>query len=201
MGAWWEALTTVQKIFASAAIPATVILVLQTILLLFGVGHFGESDMDADSDADTDGGDHGDIDGIAGLRLFTVRGIVAFFAIGGWFGILISDIGANDAVSILAAVIAGALATLLVALFMKWALKLQDNGNISIENAVGKAATVYLTIPADMESTGKVTLEVQGRFVEMDAVTKEKESIKTGKPVKVIGISNGNILLVENIDE
>ena len=49
---WWNALSTIQQVFYILAIPSTIILVLQTILLLFGIG----GDHDADISADTDAG-------------------------------------------------------------------------------------------------------------------------------------------------
>ena len=97
---WWAGLNLLQQSFAVVAIPATVVLFLQTLLLLFGLGsshdvdhgvdhdfdHDLSHDFDHDSDAvaghdaahefhDTphDGAHHA-----AGLRIFTVRGIVAF---------------------------------------------------------------------------------------------------------------------------
>ena len=47
MLSWWASLTAAEQIFAYVAIPATMILLLQTLLMLFGLG---------DHDSDTDGG-------------------------------------------------------------------------------------------------------------------------------------------------
>ena len=44
---WWESLGEIGRVFACVAIPSTVILFLQTILMLIGIGG---------SDADADGG-------------------------------------------------------------------------------------------------------------------------------------------------
>ncbi len=99
---WWYSLTIVQQIFACVAIAATVVLVIQTILLLFGLG-FGtdadSSDLDSagemgqpdapDFHLEGEAASH-DMDAHDGLRLFTVRGIVAFFAVEGWTGLLLS---------------------------------------------------------------------------------------------------------------
>ena len=62
MTIWWEGLTLIQRIFALTAIPATVFLVLQTILLVFGLAQ-GGGDADGGGDHDFDGdhsfdGDH-----------------------------------------------------------------------------------------------------------------------------------------------
>ena len=58
MTEWWNALDMFQKVLYCVAIPSTLILVIQTILVLFGIGHGGEgvnysdtSGIDFDSDA------------------------------------------------------------------------------------------------------------------------------------------------------
>ena len=63
----------VGQIFALIAIPATLVLVVQTVLLFFGFG---------DDDVDIDGPDI-DVDGADGMALFSIRGIMGMAAIGG----------------------------------------------------------------------------------------------------------------------
>ena len=36
MSAWWESLTWLERLFAYVAFPATLLLILQTLMLLFG---------------------------------------------------------------------------------------------------------------------------------------------------------------------
>ena len=50
MQAWWDALDILGKVFALLAIPSTLIMVIQTILMFVGIGD--ESSIDADIDAD-----------------------------------------------------------------------------------------------------------------------------------------------------
>ena len=211
MGDWWSSLSLLSKIFASLAIPTTIVLILQTILTLVGLGNDNDGDgIDSDGDGNVDmslsehemlheqghdGHDHGE--GMDGIRLFTLRSVIAFFSLGGWFGIFLNDTGASEVVAILGAVAVGTAGAVLIALFMKLAMRLQDKGNIVLENAIGKEATVYLTIPANMERTGKIMMELQGRFMELEALTKCEEALKTGKIVKVIGVISGNVLIVE----
>ena len=38
MADWWNSLTDLQRIFACVGIPATLVLVVQTVLLLLGIG-------------------------------------------------------------------------------------------------------------------------------------------------------------------
>ncbi len=74
MSEWWEALLTVEKVLYCIAVPSTIILIVQTIMLLFGAGgHEGYNPSDTsgiDFDTDFDGMSGGmDIGhGIGGLH-------------------------------------------------------------------------------------------------------------------------------------
>ena len=60
---WWNELTGLQQILASVAIPATLVMMIQFILLLFGFT--GDSGDSADVGDISDGVDVGDItDGV-----------------------------------------------------------------------------------------------------------------------------------------
>ena len=85
---WWESLNVLQRVFACFALPATMILLIQTALLLFGIGgnDLDAGDMDAgglDGDVDAADADLGDVEdgggSPEGLALLSVRGVVAFF--------------------------------------------------------------------------------------------------------------------------
>ncbi len=203
----WFLSDPVMAVLYIVAVPATVILVLQTILLLFGVGH-GDNDIDAhdgdfgevsaDRGAD-DFGDHDDggLDGDAGLRLFTVRGLVAFFAVGGWSGIAALELGADPFVSIVAAILMGFGALILVALFFKWALSLQYNGTLNMNNAVGRTGEVYLTVPAKNGGRGKVNIVIQESFTEIDAITYCERALRYGERVRVTAMADDNTVVVE----
>lgn len=197
---WWEALSTLQQVFACVAIPATIILLLQTLLLLFGVGGHdadGDADFDHDFDHDVDHDmDHDHGDHVAGLRIFTVRGIVAFLSVGGWLGIVLLGVGVHVVVSCLLAFLGGLASLLLVAAFLKWSVGMQESGNLSYQNAIGRSGQVYLTVPASQSGRGKVTLTVQERYIEADAVTNFNEPIPVGRPVTVVALADEQTLLV-----
>ena len=205
--AWWSSLGTLGQIFATAAIPATVVMVLQTVLLLVGfAGHDGECDHEfshesAELSHEIDGsdGDHDVHDGahhVDGLRLFTVRGIVAMLAIGGWTGVALCDAGVGSIMSSAIAIIAGLAALFLAAYVIKLSLKLQDDGNFNIKNAVAHTATVYIPIPPSRNGTGKITMNLQERFVELDAMTDHGEKLPTGAMVQVVSVTDKNEVIV-----
>ena len=100
----WDGLTALQRVFAFMAIPATLVLIVQTVLLMFGIGD-GDG---ADADIDPDGLDIGEAaGGDNGLTLFTVRGILAMFCVGGWAGIMFVDLGCGVPLSIALAFVLG----------------------------------------------------------------------------------------------
>lgn len=208
---WWDSLSSFSQVLACMAIPATLILLIQTILMLIGIGSDGGTDMDTDVavdlDVDTDVGDgvfgdelpDGDIDpsGLDGLRVFSVRGIIAFFVVFGWTGIALDSAGVAPVISSLSAVLAGALMMVIIALVFRAIAKLENNGNIDNRNALGVSGSVYLKIPAKRESHGKVSVIIQGTLCERDAVTDEEVDLPTGSEVVVVALSGQNTLVVK----
>lgn len=217
---WWNELTQLQRIFASMAIPTTIIMIIQFILQLFGLAN-GEgadgvdaTDMDTVSDFqdgpsdgllddvsdgildDVDYDDGLDLDdGQTGMRLFTLRGIIAFFAVGGWMGVAAIDWNLSNLVAIILAIVVGSLALYFVAWIVYTFLRMQQSGNIRYENAVGKEGVVYLSIPPN--GRGKVNVIVQERLCEIDAITKSDRIIKTGEKIVVVDIAENGVLIVE----
>lgn len=210
MAEWWNALNLLQQIYLCAAIPFTIVLIIQTILTFIGLDGHGDTDADAD-DADTDtrfdyAGEpadghlegHGDDvnPAVASFRFFTVRGIVAFFCIFGWVGYLLAGSSLPIALTILISVASGLLAMLAIGLMFYSVRRLQESGNLRFSNAVGKAAQVYIPVPANREGRGKVMVLIQERLVEAEAVTDDDMKLKTGETVQVVG-NIGSILIVK----
>lgn len=205
MNAWWEALTVFQQIFVCVAIPSTVLMAVQFVLTLIGIGDMGaDADVDAASpelDLDiedvtdaVDGRDPFDY-GMA-FRLFTLRGLVAFLAVMGWTGYALGDGSLGYGVAVVISIIAGFLMMLAIAALAYLFERLQSNGNIQITNAIGKSGTVYLTVPKNREGRGKINAVVQERYGEYEAVTDENEPLPFGTEVVIIAISGDDTLVV-----
>ena len=190
MIAWWNGLELLARIYAVAAITATAILLIQTLMVLLGGGEdFDGFDFDTDLDVDFDSMSDG-------LELFSVRGIVAFFAVGGWMGIALLESGVSTALVILFSFLAG-FAALFGLMFLFRALrKLQSDGTLQMKNAIGKTGTVYITIPANQSRSGKIMVSFQGKLNECDAVTSAQRDLKTGESVEVVEIIGAETLLV-----
>lgn len=210
---WWDGLTFLEQIFYYCAIPATIILVIQTILSIFGIGH-GDGDLDFDSDIDTSIDSDVDVMGstaaestsidaaesASSLKFFSVRGIVAFFSLFGWVGVVLAEEGLNTFIIFFIATVSGLIGMLVIALMFYSISKMQRNGNINIKNAIGQVGQVYLTIPAKQSGQGKIQITIQERYTEVNAMTSSLKSLPTGTMVRVVDVIDINTLLVEKQD-
>ena len=122
-----------------------------------------------------------------GLDLMSVRALsagVAFFGLGGLAG-MATPLGLLAAIPL--ALVAGTAAMFGTAVAMRWMLGFDDDGTVSIHGAVGATGTVYLTIPGERKGAGKVTLTLQNRIVEYQAVTSDAP-LPTGAPIMVVDV-------------
>lgn len=192
MAEWYNALSILGKIYLFVSIAATVVLIVQIVLLVVAFGG-GDVDGDGVDDMDADAPD-------SGLTLFSVKSVTAFFAIGGWTGVaMLSSLPSLVALDIAVSLIAGFLSMLAVALIMRGLIKLQCNGNIQLERLVGQRATVYVRINPLRGGTGKITLTAQGKYMEIDAVTDGKETLNYNDGVIITKMEN-DVAVVEKIN-
>lgn len=191
---WWNELLLIQQIFALIALPSTLLIVIQTVLMLIGIG--GDSGADADVDID---------DGIEvpddGLAIFSVRGVTSMLCITGWVALALLETSLPQGVSIAIAIACGVATLIGMAYLMRAVYRLQSSGNIDIENCVGKIGEVYIPIPSTGNGSGKINLTVQEKFSEFTAITTSGEQLKTGAFVRVVAVSESGVLVVEPIDK
>lgn len=195
---WWSTLSLLQKIFFCVACASTLLLLIQIIMMIVGFGSDGDLDTDGiDGDGFEEAADGLTLDSDVGLSLFTVKTLSSFFAIGGWVGFAVSDLGNLPA--ILIALLSGTIALVGMAFIMKRLASLQSEGNINYSNAIGKIANVYLTIPANNGGSGKINLTLQERFIEANAITNDAEEIRTGAMVKIVSIIDDTFVVTKNM--
>jgi len=205
MTQWWEALNAFQQAMLVLASTATFVMIVFLVLMIIG-GDSGDSfegdvdaDVDADADADVGGSDvlnDEPLSGFGGLRLLTVRGVLAFLSVGAFTAFGFSSF-ISPWLSSLFGAIAGVIASYLLALALRASKRLESTGNLNYQNAIGKSGNVYIKVPSSHSGIGKVTLTLQERFVEIDAVTLDTEDLKTGTAVEVVGLENETTLIVE----
>ncbi|MBQ5842043.1 MAG: NfeD family protein [Clostridia bacterium] len=202
---WWNSLSLVAQIFYCIAVPSTLVLLIQTILMFIGMGEEADADgadTDVSEDVDVDGnedvGFDEDLDpnGFDGLRIFTVRGVIAFLVIFGWVGALLESMDVALWINIPVSSVCGFAMMVLLAFIFKAIMNLRSDGTIDIRNAVGTAGKVHLTIPPARMGEGKVHILLQGSYVERDAVTDEPDPIPTGSEVVVVRVSGETTLVV-----
>lgn len=155
--------------FAACAVLGVAVLVFQIGFALLGF------DMD------------GDVDLAAGLDLLGVRSVAAGAAGFGLGGLAALEVGLPGFAAFAAAIVPGLAATVATAWLIRMMLRLERSGSLHMENAVGQSGTVRLSIPAGQLESGRVQFELQGRTLEMKAVT-SGEPIPTGAPVIIVGL-------------
>ena len=183
--AWWEGLTFIQKVLWGLAVPFTIIFLFQLIFSFAGGDH---ADDVPDVDVETD---HG-----IPFQFLTFKNMVGFFTIFSWTGIACLNAGFSNTITLLISTSAGLFMMLLMASIFYMLSKAVADGTMKIKQAIGQTAEVYLTVPGNRRSMGKVQVKVTGALRTLDALTDDPEDIPTGKLVTVASIVNDSILLV-----
>ena len=200
---WFDSLTNLQQLTFILGTIATIIMIIFIILMLIGMdggeGFDGDIDFDGDLDlGDIDAYNADSFSAISGLRILTIRGILAFFSIGSWMTFIFSD-QVSPFMAIAIGVVSGVIAAYLLALAMKAILNLESSGNLVYKTAIGKTATVYIRIPKDGLGKGKVIFNHQGKMIEVDAMTHEKEDLLNKSKVVIINLVDETTLVVKKI--
>lgn len=224
---WWDSLDTIIKVLYCIALPATLVLIIQTVMAMLG-GMDGGAGIDSsdtsglsDLSGHMDGGfdaapdladlpDPTDISDIHGsqqftdggnpadfsvLRLFTLQGMVAFLTVFGWSSIASISSGAPILISIILGIAFGLVAMFAIAKLVQVSSKLTENGTINLKNAIGETGSVYIPIPPRAEGEGKLTMYLQGRYMECSAVTDGDVTLATGTAVRIVDFRNGHLVV------
>jgi hypothetical protein len=185
------------------AIVGGTVIACQFVLALFGLGHghdaggggdahdFGGHDA-AGHDAaghDTAHHDAAEQNHLVNwfFGLLTFRTLVAGVTFFGLTGLMLTRSDADPGIALVGALAAGAAALFIVSSVMRGLSRLNADGTLRIERAVGAIGTVYLTVPGERQGAGKVHVSVHQRRVEYKAVT-ANQPLPTGTRVVVIGI-------------
>lgn len=182
---WYLGLQGFELILWSIALFFSLLFVIQTVLAFIGGG-------DAFDDADVFAGE----DDGAGYQFFTVKNLIAFFTMFGWAGLAAYKGGLSNGWVIFIALASGVSMVLLMYVLMRRTAGMRNSGTLQLKNAINKIGETYLRIPAQRSGLGKVQVQVQGRLVELDAMTDDAADIATGKPIQVVKLLNDRILLV-----
>lgn len=176
---------TMETVYLGCTVAGGSVLVLQTLMLLFGGGGDGDVDHDIAHDIGHDAHDGHDAAHDGTFQLLSVRtgaAFLAFFGLAGWGAL---RAGWTPMAALGAALGAGTVSLVGVAWLFSLQRKLHSAGNLDPRNALGLSARVYLRIPGAHSGKGKITVAIQGRTAEYEAATAGPE-IPTGSEVRVV---------------
>jgi hypothetical protein len=206
-------------LFLICATIGGTILIGQFVLALVGLGGHGDFDGHVPHDFDGDGipdlhvdghdaahgpdhelGEHAVGHGNLSTWLFgvlsfkTVTAALAFFGLAGCAAHS-AEMGSLAQLTIATA--SGLAAMYGVHWLMRSIRRLSEDGTVRIERSVGKAGTVYLTIPAKGKGPGKIQFKLQNRLVQYQAITDHEDPLPSGSKVQIVGIVGKSMLQVE----
>jgi len=191
---WWGSLSPVEHVYWIISVAATTILAIQLIIACasgFEL-HMGSIGSDLGSHGGDAGSHHGDM-GMPHFQLMTIRNVVAFFSLFGWTGLAFNHMGLPLWLTIFLSFICGFIMMVLTAAIFFGLYKLQSSGNVDYSAAKGLKASVYLKIPS--VGCGQIKVTLQGKIVEMEALSKDAVEIPTGADVLIKEVTNSKAVV------
>lgn len=118
------------------------------------------------------------------FKALTFQGLSAFLMMFGLIGLMISEMDAPQALSILGGLGAGGVSMWMVSKLFDTFKELEQESTMELDNATGATGTVYLRIPASGE--GQIQITFQGAMRTMDAISADGVEIPTGTLIQVV---------------
>jgi len=182
---------------------------LVALMLFFGDADFdGDVDLDADLDADFDADGDLDLDAAGGwlggslAGMLSVRSIVFFLAGFGALGLLMGLFWGYDAVATaMVASAGGLLGAYLNSALTGWLKRNQTSGEMRLGDIAGSAGTV--SVPIEPGKKGKVTIDVDGRPIQMTArhFRGKADQLAVGESVVVVEFDERGTALIARLDD
>lgn len=177
-----SSLSPSEKFYFGCALFGTSLFVLRMLLTLLGM----------------DGGDGSDAslgDADVSFKFLSIHGLSAFFMMFGLVAFTMSWQHQSSPVAAVAAgTAAGAFTTWVIGKLFVMMKRLQSDGTLKMDNAVGVEGTVYLNIP--QSGSGQVRISIQNRLRHLSAVAADGSAIPTGTRVVVERVLDGDVLSV-----
>ena len=184
---WFASLTTVQQVYAAIAVPATVCLVLQTLLLLFGIGSVPPTAEDG---------------AVQELERFSLHSVLAMLTLGAWSGLLLSELGVSLYVTVPISVLVGVGGLLFAAHLMGRIKGQREDEALSLAQVIGMEGVVFLPVPDYGKGEGKVLFRAEEGVLELAAVTEDRRTLQTGASVIATAIDPwGRLVVTEKAPE
>jgi hypothetical protein len=188
-------MSPVEHVYWIIAIAASTLLAVQLIIACASGFEFHMGSMGSDLGSHGgDAGHHGDM-GMPHFQLLTIRNVVAFFSLFGWTGLAFFHQGLPLWAVVLLSCLCGFVMMVLTAAIFYSLYKLQGDGNVNYDSAKGLKATVYLKVPPVGQGMGQVRVVLQGKIIEMEAVSTSTEEIPTGSNVLIKEVSSSKAIV------
>jgi membrane protein implicated in regulation of membrane protease activity len=193
---WWGSLSPVEHVYWVIAIAASTVLAIQLIIACASgfEFHMGSMGSDLGSHGGDAGSHHGDM-GMPHFQLMTIRNVVAFFSLFGWTGLAFNHMGLPIWLTIFLSFICGFIMMVITAAIFYGLYKLQSDGNVNYDSAKGLKGTAYLRIPPVGQGSGQIRVVLQGKIIEMEAVSTDPQEIPTGANVLIKEVSNSKAIV------
>ncbi|MAT15934.1 MAG: hypothetical protein CMJ46_11775 [Planctomyces sp.] len=187
-----------EDLYFYAMIIGVTLITIQVVLSM--VGFVGDLEFADVSDPDLDF-DTGDSDwGGKLLGVLSFRAIVIAIAVFGFIGMAATkQFPDAEPRNFILAFCSGLGTLYLVGWLIQSLYKVRYDGTANIKKAVGEQGTVYLKIPGNNSGRGKVTVNLQGRSMEYEAIT-EQDEIQTGATVIVTSVHSPGVLEVTLVE-
>jgi hypothetical protein len=174
-------------VYLIMALVGTVFFMLRLVFALF----FGGDGGDLDGDLSAAG--HAD----SAFSMFSLLSILAFFMGAGWMGLTCRvDWGLSSMVAAMSAAGFGFVLMLMASALMAFARTLNQVVEYDVNTAVGRTASVYMSIPERGQGRGQIKVSVSGRLKMMEAVSTGPK-IPEFRTVKVLSVGDDGTFVVE----
>lgn len=194
----WAAMSTIEHVYLIIACASSMVLAIQIILAVLGGMdlNIGDVHLGSDLGAHHDVGSHHDTGGH--FQLITLRNVVAFFVLMGWSGLGFYNLQCPLILTIFLSCLCGFFMMLITAGLFYALSKFQADGTLNVTGAEGETGTIYLSVPPERKGIGKIQIVLQGRKVELNAVTDDKVKIESGDTVKIVKVLNEQVLVTKS---
>lgn len=181
------------SVFWFCALTGSGMFFIQFIINILGGTNQDNFDVGDTIDASSDAADANR------FKWFSMQAITGFLMMFGWTAITCqSEFGLKNIPTIGISIASGIFAALIIRSIFKYAKKLQSSGSsYRIEDAIGKEAYIYQSIPKD--GIGKISISLQNFTHEIDAISRNSEALSSFTRVKIIEIKDDNTVVVEQL--
>ena len=151
--------------------------------------------FDSGTEISSDFTDVSDFD--SSFNLFTFEGICAFFMSAGWMGWFSKAfLHFNTKLSIITAIVVGAMAIIFYTWLISKVKKLEHVPNANVKELVNKTGKAYMKFAPNGQA--KIEIEFNSKLEILDARNNSDVEIQSFEPIKVVKVEN-DIIYVEKI--